>query len=151
MLMRTMAGSCRASGRSCPLGSANPTTHIIYQNASPYFAFHDRSRQTTSSSSRCNYSNLAPYRKRAKQMQVDNVALFGALDATYVTSAACSSEHTGRDSTRRVCIGTDHHRAEHTDDALNANLSAGTMLADCAEAIQLFMIPLYRGSRSYSD
>ena len=65
--------------------------------------------------------------------------------------AACSSEHTGRDSTRRVCIGTDHHRAEHTDDALNANLSAGTMLADCAEAIQLFMIPLYRGSRSYSD
>ena len=86
MLMRTMAGSCRASGRSCPLGSANPTTHIIYQNASPYFAFHDRSRQTTSPSSRCNYSNLAPYCKRANQMQVDNVALFGALDATYVTS-----------------------------------------------------------------
>lgn len=113
-------------------------------------------------------------------MQVDNVALFGALDATYVTSgqrlpvtythtlarghththtqtrsttlpAACSNDHTGRDSTRRVCIGTDHHRAEHTDDALNANLSAGTMLADCAEAIQLFMIPLCRGSRSYSD
>jgi hypothetical protein len=34
---------------------------------------------------------------------------------------------------------------------LNAKSSAGAMLADCAEAIQLFMIPLCRGSRSYSD
>jgi hypothetical protein len=84
-------------------------------------------------------------------MQVDNVALFGALDATYVTSgqrlpvtythtlarghththtqtrsttlpAACSNDHTGRDSTRRVCIGTDHNCAEHADDAFKCKI-----------------------------